>query len=67
MMTKMPEAPRPFWLYYFNVDAIDAATTRVTDAGGKIINGPMAVPGDQWIVHGLDPQGAMFGLLAAKR
>ena len=25
MMTKMPETPRPHWLYYFNVEAIDAA------------------------------------------
>jgi hypothetical protein len=27
MMTKMPQSPRPFWLYYFNVDAIDAPST----------------------------------------
>jgi predicted enzyme related to lactoylglutathione lyase len=67
MMTKMPQSPRPFWLYYFNVDAIDAASTRVKDAGGQIINGPMQVPGERWIVQGLDPQGAMFALLAGKR
>ena len=30
MMTKAPEMPVPCWLYYFNVDAIDAAVTRVT-------------------------------------
>jgi uncharacterized protein len=67
IMTKMPQEPRPFWLYYFNVDAIDAAMRRVTDAGGRIINGPMEVPGERWIVQGFDPQGAMFALLAAKR
>jgi predicted enzyme related to lactoylglutathione lyase len=67
MMTKMPQSPRPFWLYYFNVDAIDAASMRVKDAGGQIINGPMPVPGERWIVQGLDPQGAMFALLAGKR
>jgi len=39
----------------------------VTDAGGKVINGPMPVPGDMWIVQALDRQGAMFGLLASKR
>jgi predicted enzyme related to lactoylglutathione lyase len=59
--------PRPAWVYYFNVDAIDAAAKRVTDAGGKVLNGPMPVPGDLWIVQALDPQGAMFGLLAPKR
>jgi predicted enzyme related to lactoylglutathione lyase len=67
MMTKAAEMPRPAWLYYFNVDGIDAAVKRVTDAGGKVINGPMPVPGDMWIIHALDPQGAMFGLLATKR
>ena len=40
MMTKMPEAPAPFWLYYFNVDAIDAAAARVTQGGGKVVQGP---------------------------
>jgi hypothetical protein len=29
MMTKMPQTPAPFWLYYFNVDAITAAVARV--------------------------------------
>ena len=67
MMTKSAEMPRPAWLYYFNVDAIDAAAKRVTDAGGKVVNGPMPVPGDRWIVQGLDPQGAMFALVAPKR
>ncbi len=67
MMTKTPQTPVPFWLYYFNVDAIDAASERVKAAGGKIVNGPMSVPGDRWIVQGVDPQGAMFALLAPKR
>ena len=58
---------RSFWLYYFNVDAIDAAVARVNKAGGKIIHGPMEVPGGQWVVQALDPQGAMFALVAPKR
>jgi uncharacterized protein len=67
MMTRMPETPGPFWLYYFNVRGIDAAAERVKAKGGKIINGPMEVPGGQWIVHGLDQEGAMFGLVAPGR
>ena len=67
MMTKRPEQPVPAWLYYFNVDAIDAAATRVNDAGGKIINGPMEVPGPMWIVNCIDPQGAMFALVGPRR
>jgi uncharacterized protein len=67
MMTKMPTTPQPHWLYYFNVGAIDSAVERITKGGGTIINGPMEVPGGQWIVNGLDPQGAMFALVAPKR
>lgn len=67
MMTKPDEVPAPFWLYYFNVDAIDAAASRVTERGGKVLMGPQDVPGEMWIVQGLDPQGAMFALLAPKR
>ena len=67
IMTKSPDTPAPMWLYYFNVDAIDAAAERVKAAGGQIIVGPMEVPGDRWMVQGSDPQGAVFGLLAPKR
>ncbi|MBV1704293.1 MAG: VOC family protein [Hyphomicrobiales bacterium] len=67
MMTKAPEMPRPQWLYYVNVEAIDAAAARATKAGGKILNGPMEVPGGLWIVQCFDPQGAMFAMVAPKR
>lgn len=66
MMTKMPEIPMPFWLFYFNVDSADAALKRINDGGGKVINGPMEVPGPMWIVQALDPQGAMFAVVASK-
>jgi predicted enzyme related to lactoylglutathione lyase len=67
MMTKPPEVPRPCWLYYVNVPAIDAAVARITAGGGQILNGPMQVPGGQWIVNALDPQGAAFSLVAPAR
>jgi predicted enzyme related to lactoylglutathione lyase len=67
MMTKMPDTPAAFWLYYFNVDAVDAAIARVTDGGGQIIMGPHQVPGGSWIVQCFDPQGAMFALVGSKR
>lgn len=66
MMTKTPETPAPFWLYYFNVDAINAAISRVNAAGGKVVMGPHQVPGEMWIVQCLDPQGAFFALLSSK-
>ncbi len=65
--TKDAATPHPFWRFYFNVEAIDAAIERVTSAGGKITNGPHEVPGGRWIVHALDPQGAAFALVAPRR
>jgi hypothetical protein len=67
MMTRTPNTPRPFWLYYVNVEAIDAAIARIAAAGGTIANGPHPVPTGQWIVQAFDPQGALFALLAPKR
>jgi predicted enzyme related to lactoylglutathione lyase len=64
IMTKPKEMPVPAWGYYVNVDEIQAAIKRVNEAGGKIINGPMEVPGGSWIVNGIDPQGAHFSLVA---
>lgn len=64
MMNKVPDAPGPFWLYYFNVDALEAAAVRVRHGGGKIQHGPAQVPGGQWMAQCLDPQGAMFGMLS---
>ena len=66
LMTKSEAMPRPFWLYYFNVDAIEAAVSRVKDKGGQVLNGPMEVPGGQWIVQCRDPQGAMFALVGPR-
>ena len=50
------------WLYYFRVPDVKAAIERVTANGGKILNGPMEVPGGDWIVQTMDPQGAAFAL-----
>jgi predicted enzyme related to lactoylglutathione lyase len=66
MMNKMAEMPVPFWSYYFQVDSVGAALERLKSAGGKVINGPMEVPGGSWIVQGFDPQGAMFSLVSPK-
>lgn len=67
MMTKPAQMPRSAWLYYFRVDALDAAVDRVKAGGGQLLNGPMAVPGDEWVAQCSDPQGAMFALLAPTR
>jgi predicted enzyme related to lactoylglutathione lyase len=67
MMTKMADVPQPFWLYYINVAALDAAAAKVTAGGGKILMESHQVPGGSWIVNCSDPQGAVFALVAPKR
>jgi uncharacterized protein len=64
IMNKPAEIPMPMWGYYFNVEQIDAAAERVKSAGGKVVNGPMEVPGGSRIVQCMDPQGAFFSLVA---
>ena len=56
----------PFWLYYFNVGDIDAAGKRVRLVGAGSANGPIEVPGGNWIVQCTDPQGAMFALVGTR-
>jgi uncharacterized protein len=63
MFTKPATLPVPFWLYYFNIDDIQAAAKRVEAGGGQIVYGPTEVPGGAWIVHCTDPEGAIFALL----
>ena len=67
MMTKMAHEPVPFWLFYFTVEAVDAAAARASEAGGKVVREPVQVPGGQWIVHCTDPQGALFAMVAPTR
>jgi uncharacterized protein len=66
MFTKPPSVPISFWLYYFNVGDIDAAAKRVKAAGGQVLEGPLEVSGDDWIVECTDPQGAMFALVGTR-
>jgi uncharacterized protein len=63
IMKKMDAMPVPVWNHYFWVPSIDAAKAAIETNGGQVINGPMQVPGDDWIVQGIDPQGAMFSLV----
>jgi predicted enzyme related to lactoylglutathione lyase len=62
IFTKREFEPIPFWLYYFNIDDIDAAAERVTTGGGHIFEGPVELPGGSWIARCTDPQGAAFAL-----
>jgi uncharacterized protein len=66
MMTKVPDQPGPAWTYYFRVADIDAAVATVSAKGGRIVHGPSEVPGGDFIINGIDPQGAAFALVGAR-
>lgn len=58
---------RPHWLYYIVVEDCDATTKMVSKLGGKVLNGPMDIPGGFGrISQCVDPQGAVFGLHSEK-
>jgi predicted enzyme related to lactoylglutathione lyase len=52
----------PMWIYYTETKNLDAAISRSTKQGAKLINGPMDVPGGGRIAQFIDPQGVMFAL-----
>jgi predicted enzyme related to lactoylglutathione lyase len=63
MFTKPEEMPGPpMWLYYISVPSVDDAAEKVKALGGKVLNGPMDVPGGDKIAQCMDPQGAAFAL-----
>ncbi len=64
MMTA-PDYPS-HWRYYFAVDDIDAAATRVTGSGGTIAFAPVAVPGGAFVLQATDPQGVPFALVGMR-
>jgi predicted enzyme related to lactoylglutathione lyase len=65
MYNKSADMPAPpHWLCYVLVPDADRAAETAARAGGKIVMGPMDVPGGDRIAGGLDPQGAAFAVHA---
>jgi predicted enzyme related to lactoylglutathione lyase len=63
MYNKTADMPfPPNWLYYVSTADVDAAANKIEKKGGKILTGPMDVPGGGRIVVAQDPQGAAFAL-----
>jgi hypothetical protein len=55
----------PYWLPYASVASADVAGAAATAAGGRIVVGPMDVPGGGRIVQFMDPSGALFAAHSA--
>ena len=67
MMTKPPQAPVPYWNFYFVVPSVGEAEKKVLAGGGQILVAPTQVPGGGWILQARDPQGAVFALTSAEK
>lgn len=65
-MTNGPPGATAHWLFYFNVEDIDAAMARVGAGGGSVTIGPHQVPTGNWIVIGRDPEGGEFALVGPR-
>ena len=55
-------ASKPYWLPYAEVSSADTAASAATGAGGRLVVGPMDVPGGGRMAQVLDPSGAMFAV-----
>jgi predicted enzyme related to lactoylglutathione lyase len=56
----------PHWLCYVNVASAAEAAEAAKAAGGQVVNGPMEVPGGDWVAQVIDPQGAVFAVHESK-
>ena len=57
----------PSWLCYISVEDVGKAATAAKNAGGRVMNGPMEVPGGSWIAQVLDSEGAPFAVHEAAK
>ena len=61
-LKRHPEGAPPFWLFYLNVDDLDAAVERVRARGGQASPNATELPGGLSVAHCVDPLGAAFAL-----
>jgi predicted enzyme related to lactoylglutathione lyase len=59
--TQGPSTP-PSWLSYVHVADSSRAVGAVRSAGGRLLHGPVEVPGGSWIALFMDPQGGAFAV-----
>jgi len=67
MMPLMEGMPVSMWSYYIGVDDIDRALAAVRANGGTATGEPMEIPGGEYAMNGIDPQGAAFGLVGPRK
>lgn len=67
MFNKPASVPgQPHWLPYVMVPDSKSVAEAVKKLGGQIANGPMEVPGGDWIAQCIDLQGVLFAVHSKK-
>lgn len=67
VMPKMPGMPVSPWSHYFRVNDIDAAVTSIKANGGEIAQEHTEIPGCDFSMNAIDPQGAAFALVGPRK
>ena len=66
VMPRSQELPVSAWTYYFRVPDIDAAADTIEKEDGQIVQPPTEIPGGDYSLTAIDPQGARFALVGAR-
>ena len=66
VMPKPPHVPTSGWSYYFRVADVDIAVTQIEANGGSVVHGPVEIPGGDFSMNAIDPQGAHFALVGKR-
>ena len=67
IMPRMPQVPQVAWTFYIGVGDIDRAADAARAGGGTILHGPNQIPGGEYSLTAVDPQGAVFGLVGPRK
>ncbi len=66
IMAKPEMMPMSSWVYYLRVPDIAAAAKLIGESGGQLMGDPIQIPDGDYVLQGMDPQGAFFALIGRK-
>lgn len=67
VMKRPEQMSASLWTYYFRVPDIDKAVETIKASGGQVIMGPQDIPGGEFVINGIDPDGAPFALVGPRK
>jgi uncharacterized protein len=67
VMAKPADMPVSAWTHVFRVPDIEKSTAAVTANGGHVLRGPQEIPGGDFSLNAVDPQGAHFALVGSRK